>query len=55
LAKKKAFYAYAGNQKNLLEDINEAVKTINNSGEVVITTWKDLLISGKYIIDGIHR
>lgn len=52
---KKAFYAYAGHNRELLEDINEAVRTINQSNELIITTWQDLSISGKFIIDGIHK
>ena len=52
---KKAFYAYAGHKKDLLEDINEAVKKINESKQLTITTWENLSISGRYIIDGIHK
>lgn len=53
---KKAFYAYPGHKVDLLEDIHEAVKVINNSSEEIeITTWQDLSISGKKIIDGILK
>uniref|UniRef100_UPI002ABDB9B1 P-loop ATPase, Sll1717 family n=1 Tax=Priestia megaterium TaxID=1404 RepID=UPI002ABDB9B1 len=52
---KKAFYAYASNGKDLLEDIHEAVKIINDSKGITITTWEDLAISGKSIIKGILR
>ena len=52
---KKAFYAYPSHKKDLLEDIHEAVKTINNSKKIAITTWEDLAISGKNIISGILK
>lgn len=51
----KAFYAYAGHKEDLVEDIRNAVKTINKSNTIQITTWQDLKISGKYIIEGIHK
>lgn len=50
---KKAFYAYSGQQSDLVEDIRNSVKTINDSRSVLITTWEDLPIGGKFIIDGI--
>lgn len=50
---KKAFYAYSSNSDDLLEDIREAVKLINDSQDIEITTWEKLSIGGKYIIDGI--
>ncbi len=49
----KAFYAYPSNDPDLLEDIKGAVKIINSSKSVEITTWEDLAIGGKNIIDGI--
>lgn len=49
----KAFYAYPGHKTDLLEDIHEAVKVINDSQVLSITTWEDLAIGGKFIIDGI--
>jgi hypothetical protein len=52
---KKAFYAYSGHKQDLLEDINEAVRKINEANEITISTWEDLAISGKYIIDNIYK
>jgi hypothetical protein len=49
----KAFFAYSSHKPDLLEDIRGAVKLINESQSIAITTWEDLAISGKYIIDGI--
>lgn len=51
----KAFYAYPSHKDDLLEDIRDAVKIINNSNNVNITTWENLSIGGKYIIDGILK
>ncbi|EOO70281.1 hypothetical protein IIC_04723 [Bacillus cereus VD021] len=50
---KKAFYAYSSGRADLLEDIRGAVKLINDSQNIKITTWENLPIGGKYIIDGI--
>lgn len=50
---KKAFYAYSCYKEDLLEDIRLAVKQINESKNIEITTWEDLAIGGKYIIKGI--
>lgn len=36
-----------------MEDIRLAVKQINESKNIEITTWEDLAIGGKYIIKGI--
>ncbi|WP_240420307.1 P-loop ATPase, Sll1717 family [Paenibacillus periandrae] len=50
---KKAFYAYSSQRRDLLEDIRTAVKLINENNNVLITTWEDLAVSGKYIVTGI--
>ncbi|MED2492295.1 hypothetical protein P4120_30630 [Bacillus thuringiensis] len=50
---KKAFYAYSSGRDDLLEDIREGVKLINDSQNIKISTWEDLTIGGKYIIKGI--
>lgn len=56
MRKKKAFYAYSSQKKDLLEDIRNAVSKINEaSNEVNITTWEDFSISGKFIIDDILK
>ncbi len=53
---KKAFYAYSSQKRDLLEDIRNAVRTINDeSSEISITTWEDFSISGKFIIDDILK
>ncbi|MEB2281100.1 hypothetical protein LAV73_14020 [Lysinibacillus xylanilyticus] len=49
----KAFYAYSSHKPDLLEDIRGAVKLINESQLISITTWENLSISGKYIVNGI--
>ncbi|ALC87378.1 hypothetical protein AM499_17330 [Bacillus sp. FJAT-22090] len=49
----KAFYAYPGLKTDLTEDIHDAVRLINESKIISITTWEDLSIGGRYIIDGI--
>lgn len=53
MTKTKAFYAYSSHRGDLLEDIRNAVKVINKSGTIAVTTWEDLEIGGKFIIDGI--
>lgn len=54
MANSKAFYAYAGHKEDLKEDIRDAVKAINESGNnIVISTWEDYSIGGKFIIDDI--
>lgn len=50
---KKAFYAYSSQREDLLEDINSAVKRINDSGLISLTTWQDFPIGGERIIDNI--
>lgn len=55
MGSKKAFYAYASHKEDLVEDIHGAVKIINDSKEITITTWEDFSISGKYIIKGILK
>lgn len=49
----KAFYAYSSQKDDLKEDIRNAVKIINDSNNVKISTWEDLAIGGKSIIAGI--
>jgi Cdc6-like AAA superfamily ATPase len=49
----KAFFAYSSHKLDLIEDIRKAVKIINESKSIAITTWEDLAIGGKYIINGI--
>lgn len=51
----KAFYAYSSHKPDLLEDIKGAVNLINESQSIAITTWEDLAIGGKYIINGIFN
>lgn len=52
---KKAFYAYASQNQDVLEDIRNAVSNINLSKSIKITTWEDLPISGTYINKGIFN
>lgn len=49
----KAFYAYSSHKPDLLEDIRDAVRIISKSQSIAITTWEDLAIGGKHIINGI--
>lgn len=49
----KAFYAYPSHKADLVEDIRDAVKIIEKSQSITITTWENLAIGGRYIIKGI--
>lgn len=51
--KKRGFFAYGSNPISCGECIEEAIQKINSGDTVEIRSWKDLKVSGKYIISDI--
>jgi len=49
----KGFFAYGSTPTSSGECIEEAIKIINSSHEVELSSWKQLKISGKYLISSI--
>ncbi|MGG0667432.1 hypothetical protein ABE073_02780 [Lederbergia citrisecunda] len=46
---KKAFYAYASQEKDVLQDIRSTIEAINQTNTVNITSWENLNIHGQFI------
>ncbi|MCM3715869.1 nucleotide-binding protein [Alkalihalobacillus oceani] len=55
MANPKAFFAYSSQIPAVLEDIRSAVKLINDSKQISITTWEDFSIGGQPIINKILK
>jgi len=52
---KKIFIAYSNDPPSIGESIEEAAYQINESDMYTVTTWKDLSISGHFIIEKICK
>ena len=44
----KAFFAYPSSRPTLKESIHKAIQTLNASGQVIIKTWEECRIGGKF-------
>ena len=51
----KCFWAYSNHPHKVKEDINDAVKQINENGVISIKTWEMMDIDGNIIVDEILK
>jgi nucleoside 2-deoxyribosyltransferase len=52
---KQGFFAYSSVPTSCQESIENAIKRINETGVVKITSWKQLEINGKFIINEVLK
>lgn len=52
---KTGFFAYSGQPKSSGDSIEEAIKIINDAGNILLTSWKTNSINGKTIIEDIIK
>jgi hypothetical protein len=52
---KTGFFAYSGQPKSSGDSIEEAIKIINDAGDVLLTSWKKFSINGRTIIEDVIK